>query len=46
VDGEVHGAVVELEEVETGPKGGRSGPFAWRRLVADGEPVVEGGTSG
>jgi hypothetical protein len=40
VDGEVHGAAAELEEAETGPKDGRSGPSAWRRLAADGEPVV------
>jgi hypothetical protein len=42
VHGEVHGAATELEEAETGLKDGRSGPSAWRRLVADGEPVVEG----
>jgi hypothetical protein len=33
-----------LEEVETGPKGGQSGPSTWRCLAADGEPVVEAGT--
>jgi hypothetical protein len=40
VDSEVHGAAAELEEAETGPKDGRSGPSGWRRLVADGEPAV------
>jgi hypothetical protein len=40
VDGEVHGATVELEKAETGLKDCQSGPSAWRRLVADGEPVV------
>jgi hypothetical protein len=42
VDSEVHGAAAELEEAEIGPKDGWSGPSAWRRLVADGEPVVGG----
>jgi hypothetical protein len=46
VDSEVHEAATELEEAETGPKDGRSGPSTWRRLAADGEPVVEAGTSG
>jgi hypothetical protein len=46
VDGEVHGAVAELEEAETGLKDGRTGPSAWRHLVADGEPAVEAGTGG
>ncbi len=46
VDGEVHGAAVELEKAETGLKDCQSGPSAWRRLVADGEPVVEAGTYG
>jgi hypothetical protein len=41
VDGHVHGAAAGLEEAEMGPKDGRSGPSAWRRLAADGEPVVE-----
>jgi hypothetical protein len=40
VDGEVHGAAVELEKAETGLKDCQSGPSAWRRLVADGELVV------
>jgi hypothetical protein len=46
VDGEVHRTAMELEEAETGPKDGRSGPSAWRRLAADGEPAVEVETGG
>jgi hypothetical protein len=46
VDGEVHGAAAELEEVERRPKDGQSGPSMWRRLAADGEPAVEAGTGG
>jgi hypothetical protein len=46
VDGEVHGVAVEFEEVEMGPKGGRSGPSMWRHLAANGELAVEAGTGG
>jgi hypothetical protein len=46
VDGEVHGAAADLEEAETGPKDGQSGPFMWRRLAVDGELVVEVGIGG
>jgi hypothetical protein len=42
VDGEVHGATVELEEAVTVLKDGWSSPFVWRCLAADGEPVVGG----
>jgi hypothetical protein len=42
VDGEVHGAAAELEEMETRPKDGWSGPSVWRRLADDGEPAVGG----
>jgi hypothetical protein len=40
VDGEVLGAAFEIEEAETGPKDGQSGPSAWRHLAVDGEPAA------
>jgi hypothetical protein len=46
VDGGVHEAAAELEEVETGSKDGRSGPSMWRCLAADEEPAVEARTGG
>jgi hypothetical protein len=46
VDGGVHEAAAELEEVEMGSKDGRSGPSMWRCLAADEEPAVEARTGG
>jgi hypothetical protein len=41
VDGEVHGAAVELEEAEMGLKDGRSGPYTWgRSAVKEAAPGV------
>jgi hypothetical protein len=37
VDCDLHRAVVELVEVEMGPKDGWSGPSAWRRLAGEEE---------